>query len=151
MKATLNDSQVTKAGVWDLPDISEIGYLDQHYNSLDSTKTVLETLTDLVPNKTYAQIRDLLNSFLFKKNEEVNKSVSILSGGERARLALAKIALQTPKLLLIDEITNNIDLETKEHVACVLKEYPGAMIIISHDPAFLEEIKITHYYQLQNL
>jgi ATPase subunit of ABC transporter with duplicated ATPase domains len=57
----------------------------------------------------------------------VNKQVSILSGGEKARLSLAKIALRTPKLLLIDEITNNIDLETKEHIAQVLKEYPGAM------------------------
>jgi ATPase subunit of ABC transporter with duplicated ATPase domains len=140
MKAILNDLQVIKTGVWDLPDISEIGYLDQHYSSLDSTKTVLESLTDLIPSKTYTDIRDFLNSFLFKKNEEVNKSISVLSGGEKARLALAKIALQTPKLLLIDEITNNIDLETKEHVAQVLKEFPGAMIIISHDPAFLEKI-----------
>ncbi len=57
----------------------------------------------------------------------MNKQVSILSGGEKARLSLAKIALRTPKLLLIDEITNNIDLETKEHIAQVLKEYPGAM------------------------
>jgi ATPase subunit of ABC transporter with duplicated ATPase domains len=78
----------------------------------------------------------------------VNKCVSVLSGEERARLALAKIALQTPKLLLIDEITNNIDLETKEHIPQVLKEYPGAMIIISHDSAFLEEISITHNYTL---
>jgi ATPase subunit of ABC transporter with duplicated ATPase domains len=150
MKVILNDPQVIKTGVWDLPDNSDIGYLDQHYSSLDSSKTVLETLTDIAPNKTHAELRDLLNSFLFKKNEEVNKSVSVLSGGERARLALAKIALQTPRLLLIDEITNNIDLETKEHVAQVLREYPGAMIIISHDSDFLEEINITHYYPLQD-
>jgi ATPase subunit of ABC transporter with duplicated ATPase domains len=151
MKAILNDAQVAKTGVWDLPNISEIGYLDQHYSSLDSTKTVFETLTDLSQNKTHTELRDLLNSFLFKKNEEVNKFVSVLSGGERARLALTKIALQTPKLLLIDEITNNIDLETKEHIAQVLKEYPGTMIIISHDSAFLEEINISHSYPLQNL
>ncbi|WP_102135980.1 ATP-binding cassette domain-containing protein [Candidatus Endomicrobiellum trichonymphae] len=74
--------------------------------------------------------------------------MSVLSGGEKARLSLAKIALQTPRLLLIDEITNNIDLETKEHVMQALKEYPGAMIIISHDSAFLENIGITHYYKL---
>jgi ATPase subunit of ABC transporter with duplicated ATPase domains len=148
MKAILNGPQVIKTGFWDLPDNSDIGYLDQHYSSLDSSKTVLETLTDIAPNKIHAELRDLLNSFLFKKNEEVNKSVSVLSGGERARLALAKIALQTPRLLLIDEITNNIDLETKQHVIQVLREYPGAMIIISHDSAFLEEINITHYYPL---
>jgi ATPase subunit of ABC transporter with duplicated ATPase domains len=148
MKAILNDPQVIKTGVWDLPDNSDIGYLDQHYSSLNSFKTVLETLTDITPNKTHAELRDLLNSFLFKKNEEVNKSVSVLSGGERARLALAKIAFQTPKLLLIDEITNNIDLETKQHVVQVLRQYPGTMIIISHDSTFLKEINITHYYPL---
>jgi ATPase subunit of ABC transporter with duplicated ATPase domains len=150
MKAILNDPQVIKTGVWDLPDNSDIGYLDQHYSSLNSFKTVLETLTDIAPNKMHAELRDLLNSFLFKKNEEVSKSVSVLSGGERARLALAKIAFQTPRLLLIDEITNNIDLETKQHVIQVLRDYPGAMIIISHDSAFLEEINITHYYPLQS-
>jgi ATPase subunit of ABC transporter with duplicated ATPase domains len=147
MKAILNDPQVIKTGFWDLSDNS-VGYLDQHYNSLDSSKTVLETLTDIAPNKTHAELRELLNSFLFKKNEEVNKSVSVLSVGERARLVLAKIALQTPRLLLIDEITNNMDLETKQHVIQVLREYPGAMVIISHDLAFLEEINITHYYPL---
>jgi ATPase subunit of ABC transporter with duplicated ATPase domains len=150
MKAILNNPEVTKIGVWDLPAISEIGYLDQHYSSLDTTKTVLETLTDLTPNKKHAELRDLLNSFLFKKNEEVHRFVSVLSGGERARLALAKIALQTPKLLLIDEITNNIDLETKEHVGQVLKKYPGAMIIISHDHVFLGEINISRVVYCEN-
>ncbi|MCA6070444.1 MAG: ATP-binding cassette domain-containing protein [Endomicrobium sp.] len=148
LKAILNDSQIIKTGIWNLPRIEDIGYLDQNYSSLDSSKTVLETLTDLAHEKTHAQIRDFLNDFLFRKNEDVNKRISVLSGGEQSRLSLAKIALQTPKLLLMDEITNNIDLETKEHVAQVLKEYPGAMIIISHDIAFLEDIGITHYYSV---
>jgi ATPase subunit of ABC transporter with duplicated ATPase domains len=148
-RAVLNYPKVKKTGVWDVVPCSEdISYLDQCYSSLDDTKTVLETLTDLSLEKTYAEIRDFLNDFLFRKNEEVNKQVSALSGGEKARLSLAKIALQTPRLLLIDEITNNIDLETKEHVTQVLKEYPGAMMIISHDSAFLEDIEIMHYYKL---
>ncbi|BAG13544.1 ABC-F family ATP-binding cassette domain-containing protein [Candidatus Endomicrobiellum trichonymphae] len=147
-RAILNYPQIKKTGVWDLPRSEDIGYLDQCYSSLNDIKTVLETLADLSPEKTHAEIRDFLNDFLFRKNEEVNKQVSVLSGGEKARLSLAKIALQTPRLLLIDEITNNIDLETKEHVTQALKEYPGAMIIISHDSAFLENIGITHYYKL---
>jgi ATPase subunit of ABC transporter with duplicated ATPase domains len=110
-----------------MPCSEDISYLDQCYSSLDDAKTVLETLTDLSPEKTYAEIRDFFNDFLFKKNEEVNKHVSVLSGSEKARLSLAKIALQIPKLL-IDEVTNNIDLETKEHIIQVLKEYPGAMM-----------------------
>ena len=148
LKAILNDSQIVKTGIWNLPRMENISYLDQNYSSLDSSKTVLETLINLAPEKTHAQIRDFLNDFLFRKNEEVNKQVSVLSGGEQSRLSLAKIALQTPKLLLIDEITNNIDLETKEHVVQVLKEYPGAMIIISHDIAFLKDIGITRYYSV---
>jgi ATPase subunit of ABC transporter with duplicated ATPase domains len=147
-RAILNYPQIKKSGVWNLPRSEDIGYLDQCYSSLDEAKTVLETLTDLSPEKTHAEIRDFLNDFLFRKNEEVNKQVSVLSGGEKAKLSIAKIALQTPKLLLIDEITNNIDLETKEYVTQVLKEYPGAMIIISHDSTFLEDIGITHYYKL---
>ncbi|MCA6084948.1 ABC-F family ATP-binding cassette domain-containing protein [Candidatus Endomicrobiellum agilis] len=148
LKAILNCPSVAKTGVWDVPRSEDIGYLDQYYGSLDNSKTVLEMLSDLASEKTYAEVRDFLNDFLFRKNEEVNKQVSVLSGGEKARLSLAKIALQTPRLLLIDEITNNIDIETKEHVIQVLKEYPGAMIIISHDGAFLEDIGITHYYEL---
>lgn len=148
-RAVLNNyPQIKKMGVWDMPRFEDISYLDQCYSSLDDTKTVLETLTDLSPEKTHAEIRDFLNDFLFRENEEVNKQVSILSGGEKTRLSLAKIALQTPRLLLIDEITNNIDLGTKEHVTQVLKEYPGAMMIVSHDSAFLEDIGITYYYKL---
>ncbi|MDR3071815.1 MAG: ATP-binding cassette domain-containing protein [Endomicrobium sp.] len=147
-RAILGHSQITKAGIWSLPHPEDIGYLDQHYSSLDPSKTILEMLTGLVPEKTHAEVRNFLNDFLFRKNEEVNKQISVLSGGEQARLALAKIALQPPKLLLIDEITNNIDLETKEHVAQVLTNYPGAMIIISHDTVFLENIGITRYYTI---
>ena len=90
----------------------------------------------------------LLNDFLFRKNEEVNALVSTLSGGEKARLSLAHIAAKTPKLLILDEITNNLDLETKEHVVQVLKAYPGAMIIISHDADFLEEIGVNSYFKI---
>ena len=76
------------------------------------------------------EIRRHLNSFLFRKNEEVAALGKTLSGGERARLSLAVIAAQTPNFIL-DEITNNLDLETREHVIEVLREYPGGMIVIS--------------------
>ncbi|MDR2616992.1 MAG: ATP-binding cassette domain-containing protein [Endomicrobium sp.] len=149
LKAILNCPEIIKGGVWDTPNGKDVGYLDQHYSSLDNTKTVLETIIDLSPGKIFPQIRSFLNDFLFRKNEEVNKHVSVLSGGERARLSLAKIAIKTPKLLLLDEISNNIDLETKEHVIQVLKEYPGAIIIVSHDKAFLEEINISNRYTIK--
>ncbi|WP_371254323.1 ATP-binding cassette domain-containing protein [Orientia tsutsugamushi] len=105
-------------------------------------------MADLVPSWSHAEIRRHLNDFLFRKNEEVNAPVSILSGGEKARLSLAQIAAKTPKLLILDEITNNLDLETKEHVVQALKAYPGAMIIISHEANFLEEICVNSYFKI---
>ena len=76
--------------------------------------------------------------------------VAQLSGGEKARLSLAQIAARTPKLLILDEITNNLDLETRGHVIEVLKNYPGAMIVISHDADFLEEIGINAYFKISD-
>ncbi|GHU20042.1 hypothetical protein FACS189472_10710 [Alphaproteobacteria bacterium] len=83
---------------------------------------------------------------LFRKNEEVNVPVKNLSCGEKARLSLAKIAANPPKLLILDEITNNIDLETRDHIVEILREYPAAMIIISHDEIFLDEIGVEKWH-----
>ena len=73
-----------------------------------------------------------------------------LSGGEKARLSLAQIAAITPKLLILDELTNNLDLETREHVIQVLQNYPGTMLVISHDADFLTAIGITDWYDLKD-
>lgn len=143
IKAIMDDTCVIKSGNWYAPKISDIGYLDQHYSTLPAEKTVLETIAELVPTWPHIEVRRHLNDFLFRKNEEVNALVSTLSGGEKARLSLAQIAAKTPKLLILDEITNNLDLETKDHVIQVLKSYPGAMIVISHEADFLEEIGVS--------
>lgn len=150
IKAILNDDSVIKSGNWHTPRVSDIGYLDQHYSTLFAEKTVLETIAELAPTWSHIEIRRHLSDFLFRKNEEVNSSISQLSGGEKARLSLAQIAIHTPKLLILDEITNNLDLETKEHVAQVLKAYPGAMIVISHDADFLGGININCYLEIKN-
>lgn len=150
MRAILDDPSVVKSGKWHIPKTSDIGYLDQHYATLDSDKTVFNMIEENVLNWSHAEIRRHLNDFLFRKNEEVNAHVKTLSGGEKARLSLAMIAANTPKLLLLDEVTNNLDIETKEHVIHVLKGYPGAIIVISHDPYFLQEIGITSTYKVQN-
>lgn len=115
---------------------------------MDSEKTVYETIAELTPTWSNIEVRRHLLDFLFRKNEEVNNQVYQLSGGEKVRLTLAQIAARTPKLLILDEITNNLDLETKEHIVQVLKAYPGAMIVISHDMDFLREIEIQNYYQI---
>ncbi len=147
VKAILGDPSITKTGEWIVPNPSEIGYLDQHYSSLDPQKTVLETIQAQV-DWTHAQIRKHLNTFLFRKNEEVSALVASLSGGEKARLALAQIAAKTPKILILDEVTNNIDLETRNHVIEVLRAYPGALIVISHDADFLKSIGISESFSI---
>jgi ATPase subunit of ABC transporter with duplicated ATPase domains len=150
VKAVLGDEAVTKSGHWHTPNPDDMGYLDQHYGTLDLSKTVLETIRDLTSTWSHAEIRLHLNDFLFRKNEEVNALVSTLSGGEKARLSLAQIAARTPRLLILDEITNNLDLETREHVIQVLKSYPGAMIVISHDEDFLRAIEINCFYEVKD-
>lgn len=145
-KALLGDPQVVKSGEWHMPNAQDIGYLDQHYGTLDPEKTVFDTVYNLVPTWSQAEIRKHLNDFLFRKNEEVNALVKTLSGGEKVRLTLAQIAAKTPRLLLLDEITNNIDLETRAHIIQILKAYPGAIIVISHDEDFLQAIGISENY-----
>ncbi|MDR1435081.1 MAG: ATP-binding cassette domain-containing protein [Puniceicoccales bacterium] len=135
VRGILNDPNVIKSGEWDVIAADQIGYLDQFYGTLDLEKTAFQLIPD----------RKCLNEFLFRKNEEVNNRVKNMSGGEKARLSLALISAKTPKLLILDEITNNIDLETKDHVVQVLKAYPGALLIISHDSDFLNEIGIDKY------
>ena len=150
IKAILGDKLVITLGDWITPNSQDIGYLDQHYGTLSPDKTVLETISCLLPEQPYAEIRKHLNDFLFRKNEEIEARVSTLSGGEKARLSLAQIAAFTPKLVILDEMTNNLDLTTRDHVIQVLKGYPGAMMVISHDPDFVTAIGVTDSYNLSN-
>ncbi len=148
VKAILDDVNVKKTGDWHVPKRADIGYLDQHYSTLDTDKTILESISSLVSSWSHSEVRCHLNDFLFRKNEEVNSYIGQLSGGEKARLTLAQIAAITPRLLILDEITNNLDLETKSHIINVIKHYPGAMIVISHDTDFLKEIGIHDCYNV---
>ncbi len=149
-KAILSDPSIYISGICNLPKARDIGYLDQHYQTLNPDLTVLESVQQIAAHHSHAELRRHLNTFLFRKNEEVHALVAHLSGGEKARLSLALIALQTPALLLLDEITNNLDLETREHVIQVLKNYPGALLVISHDEDFLQAIGIETFYHVKN-
>lgn len=148
VKAILNEPSVIKTGDWVAPNRKNIGYLDQQYTILCPNKTVFETIADERPEWRGTEVRKHLNDFLFRKNEEVEIVVSQLSGGEKVRLSLARIAALNPKLLILDEVTNNLDLETKMHVITVLKAYPGALLVISHEEDFLETIGIREHYLL---
>lgn len=146
IKAILDDRTVIKAGVWQIINKAAIGYVDQHYNTLTSNSSVLDIILQARFDWDTIQARKHLHDFLFRKNEEVYAKVQTLSGGEKARLSLAQIAASSPKLLILDEVTNNLDLETREHVIQVLAAYPGAILVISHDEDFLTRININIAY-----
>jgi ATPase subunit of ABC transporter with duplicated ATPase domains len=150
VRGILNDSSVIKSGEWVVPKQEDIGYLDQHYSTLKGHDNVFETIRTLKPSWSHGEIRCHLNDFLFRKNEEILASIETLSGGEKARLSLAQIAAKSPKLLILDEITNNLDLETRNHVIQILRHFPGALIVISHDQDFLKEIGIENFCEVKN-
>jgi ATPase subunit of ABC transporter with duplicated ATPase domains len=150
IKAIMGDQSIYKTGEWSVIKQGEIGYLDQHYGTLDEDKTVLEVFSEGVRDWPHHEVRRHLNDFLFSKNEAVMAFVKTLSGGEKVRLNLACIAAKTPKFLIFDEVTNNLDLETREHVIQVLRAYPGGLMVISHDIEFLESIGIHEWVAVEN-
>ena len=150
LKAILQNEHVVTTGSWKLPSLEAIGYLDQHYDHLNPEKTVIDHVRATCPDWDRQQLRHHLQDFLFRKNEIVTRPIKQLSGGEKARLSLCLIAAQRPKLLILDELTNNIDLETKTHITEVLRAYPGAMIVVSHDEDFLHAIDIDHSYTIED-
>lgn len=150
LKALLHNRSVNIDGQWLIPPKEDVGYLDQHYSTLDPELTALQVIQQAAPQMIDQESRKLLNDFLFSKPHELSKRVSTLSGGEKARLSLAQIAAASYYLLLLDEVTNNVDLDTRAHIIEVLREYPGAMIIVTHDSIFLKELGITTVYEVAN-
>jgi ATPase subunit of ABC transporter with duplicated ATPase domains len=150
LKAILNDANIIKTSTWLSPAREDIGYFDQHYAILEPKKTAVELIQELQPQWTIAEIRNHLNTFLLRKNEEVLIATQYLSGGARVRLSLAMIAAKPPKLLILDEISNNLDLETKEHVSQVLKSYPGSLLMVDHDHDFLMNLNLDSRYRIHN-
>ncbi|WP_066400434.1 ABC-F family ATP-binding cassette domain-containing protein [Cytobacillus eiseniae] len=116
-----------------------IGYYDQEQAELSSTKRVLNELWDEFPLKTEKEIRTVLGNFLFS-GDDVLKNVSTLSGGEKARLALAKLMMQKANFLILDEPTNHLDLDSKEILENALIDYPGTILFVSHDRYFINRI-----------
>lgn len=122
-----------------------IGYYAQNQAAfLDGEKTVYNTINDIAVGDIRPKIRNILGAFLFS-DEDIDKKVSVLSGGEKARLALAKLLLTPVNLLVLDEPTNHLDMVSKDILKNALLKFDGTLILVSHDRDFLEGLTETIY------
>ena len=116
----------------------QLGYYAQNQEDiLDKNETVFSTLDRIAVGDIRTKLRDLLAQFLFR-GEDIDKRVSVLSGGERARLGMAKLMLQSYNLLALDEPTNHMDIKSKDILKQALKAYDGTLVVVSHDRDFLD-------------
>lgn len=123
----------------------QIGYYAQNQAAmLDGEKTVFQTIDDIAQGDIRPKIRNILGSFLFDA-DDIEKKVKVLSGGEKARLALAKLLLTPSNLLVLDEPTNHLDMNSKDILKNALLQYDGTLIVVSHDRDFLQGLTDTLY------
>ena len=123
----------------------QVGYYAQNQAAmLDGEKTVFQTIDDIATGDIRPKIRNILGSFLFG-SEDCEKKVKVLSGGEKARLALAKLLLTPSNLLVLDEPTNHLDMDSKDILKNALLQYTGTLILVSHDRDFLQGLTETLY------
>ena len=138
LKLIINQLKPTEGNIW-LGNKTDIAYYAQEQELLDPNKTIIEN----VDRSEYSpkEIRTILGSFLFF-NDDVFKKVSILSPGEKARVALCKVMLEKANLLVLDEPTNHLDPETMRIIGENFKNYEGTILLVSHNPEFVEKIGI---------
>ena len=133
------------SGVFKLGHQVSIGYFAQNQAALlDGEKTVFDTIDQIAVGDIRPKIRNILGSFLFDE-EAIDKKVKVLSGGEKARLALAKLLLTPCNLLILDEPTNHLDMNSKDILKNALLQYTGTLIVVSHDRDFLQGLTDSLY------
>jgi ATPase subunit of ABC transporter with duplicated ATPase domains len=110
----------------------KLGYYAQEHETLDTSRTVLENMRTAAPDLTDTETRSVLGSFLFS-GDDVAKPASVLSGGEKTRLALASLVVSSANVLLLDEPTNNLDPASREEVLGAIRSYQGAIVLVTHD------------------
>ncbi|WP_317854706.1 ABC-F family ATP-binding cassette domain-containing protein [Chakrabartyella piscis] len=133
LKEVASDSGIVRFGT-----NVHVGYYDQEQQKLDETKNIIDEISDTYPNLTTGQIRNVLAAFVFT-GDDVFKPITALSGGEKGRVALAKIMLSKANLLMLDEPTNHLDMFSKEVLEDALSCYEGTVVYISHDRYFINK------------
>lgn len=144
----LNELERADSGSFTLGSKVHIGYYDQEHQLLHMDKTLVEEISDVYPDMTGTQIRNVLASFLFT-GDDVFKRVRDLSGGERGRLSLAKLMLSQANFLILDEPTNHLDITSKEILEEALRNYTGTVLYVSHDRYFINRTA-TRILELKN-
>jgi ATP-binding cassette subfamily F protein 3 len=139
----------TDAGTITLGHNVELGYYAQHHaDTLDRTRSILDEIMTLVPDKPQAWVRSVLGAFLFS-GDDVDKKIGVLSGGERARVALARLLVKPANVLVMDEPTNHLDLDSAEALIEALEDYDGTLIFVSHNRSFLDALA-THIWDVRD-
>jgi ATP-binding cassette subfamily F protein 3 len=136
------------SGGMEWADILELGYYDQQLSGLDPGSTIMEEIRSLDMKPSDGELRSYLAMFLFS-GDDVFKKVESLSGGEKSRLALAKIIFERPALLALDEPTNHLDIASREALESALLEYPGTIIFVTHDRYLARKIA-THLMYIED-
>ena len=144
--------EVEYSGIIKLGHQVKLGYYAQNQaDFLDNDLTILQTIENAVTEHTTSNVRTILGSFLFS-NDDVSKKIKVLSGGERARVALCKLLLEPYNLLVMDEPTNHLDITSKELLKKALSDYDGSLIVVSHDREFLQGLTDKVYeFKNQNI
>jgi ATPase subunit of ABC transporter with duplicated ATPase domains len=117
-----------------------IGYYAQEHETLDVDRTILEHMRSAAPDMTDTDLRKILGAFLFS-GDDVDKPAGVLSGGEKTRLALSTLVCSGANVLLLDEPTNNLDPVSREQVLDAIARYPGAIVLVTHDPGAVVALK----------
>jgi ATPase subunit of ABC transporter with duplicated ATPase domains len=117
-----------------------IGYYAQEHETLDVDRTILEHMRSAASDQNDTELRKILGAFLFS-GDDVNKPAGVLSGGEKTRLALATLVCSGANVLLLDEPTNNLDPVSREQVLDAIARYPGAIVLVTHDPGAVSALK----------
>ncbi|MGL4393454.1 MAG: ATP-binding cassette domain-containing protein [Fusobacteriaceae bacterium] len=144
----INNLETQTSGQISIGEKVKIGFYDQNHSSLTEKNSILEELMGSSP-LTYEEARTFAGGFLFT-NEEIEKKISVLSGGEKSRVEFMKLILAKPNFLILDEPTNHLDIYSREILEEALEGYEGTLIVVSHDRYFLESVVNSVYEINQN-